>query len=78
MINVSDGRLVLKVGEKEVIFKISDAMRHSLEQDDTCYFLDNLYIIVSSSVQEVIHDDPLKLCILQAKEEEEDDTKIVK
>ena len=31
IIDVNDGRLVLRVGEEEVIFKIFDAMRHSLE-----------------------------------------------
>ena len=30
------------------------------------------------SVQEVMHDDPLSLCIIQAKEEEEDDLELVK
>ena len=29
-------------------------------------------------VSEVMHDDPLKLCIVQAKEEEEHDLEIVK
>ena len=47
IIDVYDGRLVLRVEDEEVIFKIFDAMKHSLEQDDTCYFLDNLNIIVS-------------------------------
>ena len=50
IIDVSDGRLVLRVRKEEVIFKIFDAMRHSLEQDDTCYFLDDFNITVSSSV----------------------------
>ena len=53
-------------------------MGHSLEQDDTCYFLDDLDITVSDSVQEVVHNNPLKLCIIQAKEEKEDNLKIVK
>ena len=30
-INASDGRLVLRVRDKKVIFKIFDAMRHSFE-----------------------------------------------
>ena len=51
-------------------------MRHSLEQDETCYFLDDPDITLSDSVQEVVQDDPLKLCIDKAKEEEEDDLKI--
>ena len=50
IIDVSDRRLVLRVGEEEVIFKIFDAIRHLLEQDDTCYFLDDIDITVSGSV----------------------------
>ena len=77
VINVSDGRLVLKVRNEEVIFKISDAMRHSLEQDNTCYFFDDLYIIVSSTMQEFMHNDPFELCLVQAKEEREDDPIVI-
>ena len=51
IIDVSDGKLVLRVGKEEVIFKIFDAMRHSLEKDDMCYFLDNLDVIVFDFVQ---------------------------
>ena len=51
-------------------------MRHSLEQDDTCYFLDDFDIIVSRSMQEIEHDNPLKVWIMQAKEKEEDDPEI--
>ena len=52
-------------------------MRHFVEQDDTCYFFDDFNIIVSSFVQEIGHDDPLKVCIMQAKEIEEDDPEII-
>ena len=31
IIDISDGRLVLRVGKENVIFKIFDAMKHSLE-----------------------------------------------
>ena len=70
ILDVSDGMLVLRVGEEQVIFKISDIMRHSLELDDTFYFLNDLDITMFGFVQEVLHDNPLKLCIVQAKEEE--------
>ena len=76
IINVSDGGLVLRVGEEVVIFKISYSMRYTLEQDDTCYFLDDLDVTMSNSVQEVVHDDPLSLCIVQAREEKEDDLEL--
>ena len=51
-------------------------MRHSLQQDDTCYFLDDFNIKLFDFVQEIRHDDPLKVCIIQAKERKEDDPKI--
>ena len=67
IIDVSDGRLVLGVGEKEIIFKISDAMRHPVEQDDICYFLDDINIMVSNSVQGIVNSNRLKVCIVKVK-----------
>ncbi|KAK5803070.1 hypothetical protein PVK06_030710 [Gossypium arboreum] len=42
VIDVGDGKLVLRVGDEEIIFKIYDAMRFSREQDDSCYFIDSI------------------------------------
>ncbi|KAK5846099.1 hypothetical protein PVK06_002370 [Gossypium arboreum] len=42
VIDVGDGKLVLRVGDEEIIFKIYDAMRFSREQDDSCYFMDSI------------------------------------
>ncbi|KAK5792919.1 hypothetical protein PVK06_034050 [Gossypium arboreum] len=42
VIDVDDGKLVLKVGDEETIFKIYDAMRFSREQDDSCYFISSI------------------------------------
>ena len=53
-------------------------MRHSLKQDNTYYFLNDLDVTISGSMQEVVHDDPLSLCIIQARGEEEYDPKLVK
>ena len=58
VIDVSDGKLVLRVGDEEVTFLISQSMRHSFEHDDKCYFLDVADAVVSESVQEIIYDDP--------------------
>ncbi|KAK5792870.1 hypothetical protein PVK06_033996 [Gossypium arboreum] len=49
VINVSDGKLVLRVGNEEIIFKIYDAMRFSTEQDDSCYFIDSIDHITQDS-----------------------------
>ena len=40
IIVVSDGRMVLRVGDEEVEFKLPDAVKLSLDFDDSCYFLD--------------------------------------
>ena len=69
IIDVSDGKLVLRVGDEEVTFKIHNAMRHSLEEDDTCYYLDSTDIVVSDCLQELVHDDPLEMCLVQGREE---------
>ncbi|KAK5794226.1 hypothetical protein PVK06_035443 [Gossypium arboreum] len=39
VIDVGDGKMVLRVGDEEIIFKIYDAMRFSREQDDSSYFI---------------------------------------
>ena len=54
IIDVRDGKLVLRVGDEKVTFKICDSMKHSFEQEDTCYFLDAVDIIVYGSMQELL------------------------
>ena len=53
-------------------------MRHSQEQNYTCYFLNDLEVTVFDSMQEVLHDDLLSLCIDQTKEEVENNLELVK
>ncbi|KAK5802669.1 hypothetical protein PVK06_030282 [Gossypium arboreum] len=65
VIDVADGKLVLRVGDKEIIFKIYDAMRFSREQDDSCYFIDSIDYATQDSFQEIIHKDKLELCLAQ-------------
>lgn len=36
LIDAKDSRMILRVGNEEVVFKIQDAMRHSIDFDDTC------------------------------------------
>ena len=45
LIDVREGKLVLKVRDEKIIFKISNAMNHSHKQNDTCYFLDAIIIV---------------------------------
>ena len=40
LIDVSNDRMVLRVGDDEVIFRLLETMRHSMGYDHTCYFID--------------------------------------
>ncbi|KAK5811988.1 hypothetical protein PVK06_027382 [Gossypium arboreum] len=57
VIDVGDGKLVLRVGDEEIIFKIYDAMRFSREQDDSCYFIDSIDHITQDSFQEIVQKE---------------------
>lgn len=39
LIDVKDGWIVLRVGQEEVVFKLQDTMRYSMDFDDTRYFV---------------------------------------
>ncbi|CAK7338637.1 unnamed protein product, partial [Dovyalis caffra] len=73
IIDVSDGKLVLRVGDEKVTFLISKSMRHSLEHDDKCYFIDAIDTTALESMREIIYDDRLKLCMIQGEENDGDD-----
>ena len=48
--NIKDGKIVKGVGGEEVVFKRQDAMRHSMDFDDSCYFVDHIVDCVSDFV----------------------------
>ena len=50
VIDVSGGKLVLRVGDEEVTFLIAQSLRHSAEQDDKFYFLDVVDVAISECV----------------------------
>ncbi|KAK5843247.1 hypothetical protein PVK06_005697 [Gossypium arboreum] len=54
VIDVGDDKLALRVGDKEIIFKIYDAMRFSREQDDSCYFINSIDHTTQDSFQKII------------------------
>ncbi|KAK5770394.1 hypothetical protein PVK06_046544 [Gossypium arboreum] len=72
--DVGDGKLVLRVGDEEIIFKIYDAMRFSREQDDSCYFIDSIDHATQDSLQEIVHKDTLELFLTQKEEVNDDDS----
>lgn len=59
VIDVKDGKMTLRVGEEEVVFTLSKAMKHTLDHDDTLYFIDKTELIISDCVQEVLAMNPL-------------------
>lgn len=58
-----EGKLTLKMGNEKVIFKILDAMHHTVKHDDTCFMIDIINPYVSSHVQEFVNNDPLFLAL---------------
>lgn len=53
LIDVKDGRMVLRVGDEKVVLKLLDTMRQSNEFEDTCYYMDAIDDIISDFVQEI-------------------------
>ena len=51
LIDVKDRRMVVRVGE-EVEFKLQVAMRHSMDFDDSCYFVDCVDDYIAESEQD--------------------------
>ncbi|KAK5836108.1 hypothetical protein PVK06_011858 [Gossypium arboreum] len=78
VIDVGDGKLVLRVGDEEIIFKIYDAMRFSREHDDSSYFINSIDHATQDSLQEIVHKDTLELCLAQEEEVNNDDFAIGK
>ncbi|KAK5792788.1 hypothetical protein PVK06_033910 [Gossypium arboreum] len=68
VIDVGDDKLVLRVGNEEIIFKIYDAMRFSREQDDLCYFIDSIDHTTQDSFQKIIQKDTTELYLAQEEE----------
>ncbi|XP_027338140.1 uncharacterized protein LOC113852084 [Abrus precatorius] len=71
IIDVSDGKLILRVGDEKVTFKIPEVMKKSLKQDDSCFFLNVIDDFVSDCAQEFFMSDPLEKSLVH--EEGKDD-----
>lgn len=59
LINVKGSRMVLRVGNEEVIFKLPDMMRYSIDFNDTCYYVDVIDDIIFYYVQDTWMKDEL-------------------
>ena len=60
LIDVKDRRMVQRVGKEKVTFKLHLGMRHSMDFDDSCYFVDNIDDCVADFVQDSLLEDKLE------------------
>ncbi|XP_039123362.1 uncharacterized protein LOC120259978 [Dioscorea cayenensis subsp. rotundata] len=67
LIDVMDGRMVLRVGDEEVVFKLKDAMSHSMDGDDMWYALD----IIDDCVLDFMQDTWMKDNLTELLDDEE-------
>ncbi|XP_058002292.1 uncharacterized protein LOC131179459 [Hevea brasiliensis] len=76
IIDVKNGQLTLKVGDKEVEFNLFDTMKHKFEPDE-CLRVD----IVDKQVEEEFHkahpEDPLEACIVHSHTANNENTEMV-
>ncbi|XP_058009614.1 uncharacterized protein LOC131183238 [Hevea brasiliensis] len=76
IIDIKNGQLTLKVGDKEVEFNLINTMKHKLEPDK-CFKVD----IFNKKVEEKFHkahpEDPIKACIMHSPTADNENTEIV-
>lgn len=65
LIDVKDGRMVLRVGEEKVMFKHQERMRHSMNFDDSCYFVKNTNECVIEFLQDSLWKDNLESVLME-------------
>ena len=65
LINVNDKRTILRVGEKEVVYKLQVAVRHSMDFDDSCYFVDHVDEFVDKFIQDSLLKEELERTYLK-------------
>ncbi|KAK1417158.1 hypothetical protein QVD17_26281 [Tagetes erecta] len=70
LIDVSDGKLTLRVADETVTFDVARSMRHTHEQDDTLYFMDTLWSQVSGTIKSLVTSDHTDTQILVRENQE--------
>ena len=65
--------MTLQIRDEKHIYRLVEAMRNSIDFDDTCYFLDMTDELDAEYVyvQEIMHWDPLEVWLKEEIEEEE-------
>ncbi|KAJ0969579.1 hypothetical protein J5N97_022456 [Dioscorea zingiberensis] len=66
------GRLALRVGDQEVVFKLPEAMRHTMDHDDISYSVDEVYKITTDCLEDFLHTDPSFQCLGELDKQHEE------
>ncbi|GJV06705.1 DNA-directed DNA polymerase [Tanacetum coccineum] len=57
MIDVFNKKIILRVGDDDVIFDMDQLMKNPLSDDDECYGVDDLDDTINKEAQELLEDD---------------------
>ena len=70
LIDVSNGKMILRVGDEEVMFPLSVAIKHSLNSYDSCFYLDVTDLIIVECVWDLAHHKPFEESLDDLQEED--------
>lgn len=74
LIDVQQGKLILRINDDEVTFNVFDSMKHSSSSDDmTCFYINVIDQCVDEHFQSDRFNDPLEACIAQGDASNEDE-----
>jgi len=71
LIDMDGGELTLKVGDEKLTYRLAKAMRHSLDFDDTLYYLDTTDELIDKYVPEMMCPDAYEGLLDQDMENED-------
>ena len=57
-IDMDGGEITLRIGNEKLTNSLVEAMRHSFDYDDACYFHEVTDRLIDENVQEITHRDP--------------------
>ena len=64
VIDVEEGKLTLRIGDEELVIKMSNAMKCSMIDDDACYSVDVIDASVGECMEEILIEDGLELSLI--------------
>src|SRR5262249_25742669 len=76
LIDVAEGRLILRIQDEEVVFDMSKAMKYPPSSDDSCFRIDVIKEAVSEVFQDSISNDPLGISATTDKEDNKDEKEL--